>query len=67
MTRWDTLYSCTDLPCDKVSELVDGELEVVDDLVERRGERLVILVREDVVDPGVLEEVLLVDEKRTQV
>ena len=46
-------------PGDKVSQLVDRQLEVVDDLVERRGERLVILVREDVADARVLEEVLL--------
>ena len=51
---------------DRVAELVEGELEVVDDLVERRGERLVILVREDVVDPRVLEEVLLQEAKEDE-
>ena len=48
------LYSC-----DKVSELVDRQLEVLDDLVECGGEGLVINVREDVVDPAVLKQVLL--------
>ena len=49
------LYSC-----DKVPELVNRQLEVLDDLVERGGEGLVIHVREDVVDAAVLKQVLLV-------
>ncbi len=43
----------------QIAQLVGGQLEVLHHVVQRRGERLVILVREDIVDAAVLKQVLL--------
>ena len=44
---------------DKVSQLVDGQLEVLDNLVQGSCEGVVVHVGEDVVDTTVFEQVLL--------
>ena len=44
---------------DKVSQLVDGQLEVLDNLVQGCCEGVVVHVGEDVVDTTVFEQVLL--------
>ena len=46
-------------PGHEVAELVDGKLELLHHLVQGGGEGVVVDVGEDVVDPGVLEEILL--------
>ena len=46
-------------PRDVVSKLVDGKFEVFDDFVQGRRKRLVILIRKDVVDASVFEQILL--------
>merc|ERR1719209_1084880 len=43
----------------KVTELVHRKLEVLDNFMKRRCEWVVIRVREDIVDPPVLEEIFL--------
>ena len=44
---------------DKVSQLVDGQLEVLDNLVQGSCEGVVVHVGKDVVDTTVFEQVLL--------
>ncbi len=44
---------------DEVSHLVDGQLEILDNFVQSRRERLVIHVRENIIDATVFKEVLL--------
>ena len=51
-------------PRHEVAELVGGQLEVLDDVVQGSGEGVVVGVGKDVVDAAVLEEVLLNAKKK---
>ncbi len=46
-------------PSHEVSELIDRKLEIFDYVVQCRGERIVISVRENVVDATIFKQVLL--------
>ena len=46
-------------PGHEVAQLVDGQLELLHHLVQGGGKGVVVDVGEDIVDPGVLEEILL--------
>lgn len=53
-------------PGHEVSKLVDRKLKVLDDLMESRGEGVIVDIREDVVNPAVLKQELLDAEDKIE-